>query len=476
MRTILIGLVAIGLLVGGTLMYNRYVTPEPVGNFKTTTVKRGELLVTINSTGTLEPQEVIDVGAQVAGRIERFGDDPRSKTEPRYEHETIDYNSPVDDGTELAVIDKRIYQAQYDQAKAALDRANADYLQLLAKRDQAEAEWNRAQKLHQLNLPSLSGYGTQGNSGTASPSSTIKGISDSDYDLAKANYEVAKANAEVGTTAIKQAEAALSLAKTNLDYTVITSPVKGTIIDRRMNVGQTVVAALNAPSLFLIAKDLRKMEVWASVNEADIGRIKLDMPVRFSVDTFPNEVFHGTVTKIRYNASMNQNVVLYTVEIMTDNSDLKLIPYLTADVKFEVDQRKDVLLAPNGALTWEPRPNQVSPNYREQFVAAVSAGSRGSSGGGGERVMSGEGKKGGKGGGTPRPKPRENHGTVWVKDEEFVKPIEVDLGATDGLSTEISGPEVTEGMEVVIGETREEAGGDAKNPFAPQFFGKKRGR
>jgi HlyD family secretion protein len=464
-------------LAGGTLLYTRYVSSEPAGNFKTSPVKRGDLLVTINSTGTVEPQEVIDVGAQVAGILNKFGKDPRADSDPRYAGETIDYNSPVEEGTVLALIDPQIYQANYDQAKAALDRAKADLQQMEAKRDQAEAEWNRAQKLNNLNLPSLSGLGSRE---TSTGPATIKGISDSDYVLAKANYEVAKANYNVDVEAIKQAEATLALAKTNLDYTIIKSPVKGTIIDRRMNVGQTVVAALNAPSLFLIAKDLHKMEVWASVNEADIGRIKLDMPVRFTVDAFPNDVFHGTVTKIRYNASMNQNVVLYTVEITTDNSELKLIPYLTADVKFEVDQRNGVLLAPNTALTWQPRPNQVAPSFREQFVASQAA----SFGGGDKAPGSGDRRKGGPGGEkgvsggsdrpSPRPKPRDTHGIVWVKDEEFVRPLEVELGPTDGLLTDITGSEVTEGLEVVTGEYRDNSTADAKNPFAPQFFGKKR--
>src|SRR6185369_2452791 len=194
------------------------------------------------------------------------------------------------------------------------DRAKADLMQLEAKALQTEAEWVRAQKLQDLNLPSISGIGAR--PGT---SAQIRGISDSDYVLAKANFDIAKANVEVGKTAISQAEASLKLAQTNLGYTVIKSPVKGTVIDRRVNVGQTVVASLNAPSLFLIAKDLRRMEVWASVNEADIGKLKIDMPVNFSVDSFPNETFHGNISQIRYNATMNQNVVLYTVIITTDN-------------------------------------------------------------------------------------------------------------------------------------------------------------
>ena len=150
------------------------------------------------------------------------------------------------------------------------------------------------------------------------------------------------------------------MARTNLGYTTIKSPVRGVIIDRRVNIGQTVVASLNAPSLFLIAKDLRRMQVWASVNEADIGHIRLDMPVRFTVDAYAGETFHGKVTQIRMNATMTQNVVTYTVVVTTDNSNGKLLPYLTANVQFEMDQRSDVLLVPNAALRWKPQASQMT--------------------------------------------------------------------------------------------------------------------
>ena len=152
----------------------------------------------------------------------------------------------------------------------------------------------------------------------------------------------------MGLTAIKQADAALQLAEINLRYTTIQSPVDGTIIARRVNIGQTVVSSFSAPSLFLIGKDLSKMQVWVSVNEADVGRIKVGMPVIFSVAALPDEEFQGVVEKIRLNAQSTQNVVAYTVEVNFDNSDRKVMPYLTADpVKFVVDKRSDVLLVPN---------------------------------------------------------------------------------------------------------------------------------
>ena len=195
-------------------------------------------------------------------------------------------------------------------------------------------------------------------------------IAQTDYDLDVANYKSAVASLKVGRATIKQMKAALEMAQRNLDYCTILSPVKGVILDRRVNVGQTVVSNMTVSSVFLIAKDLRRIQVWASVNEADIGRIHEKMPVTFTVDAYPNEVFHGTVYQIRLNATMTQNVVTYTVVVDTDNSDLRLYPYLTANLSFQVEQCTDVLKVPNGALRWKPRPQMVAPEYRA-FLASV---------------------------------------------------------------------------------------------------------
>ena len=140
--------------------------------------------------------------------------------------------------------------------------------------------------------------------------------------------------------------------------------VKGVIIDRRVNIGQTVVSSLNAPSLFLIAKDLRRMQVWVSVNEADIGNIYPGQPVTFTVATYEGQTFKGEVGKIRLNATMTQNVVTYTVEVETDNSNGKLLPYLTANVNFETIRKDNVLQVANAALRWQPRPEQIAPEFR----------------------------------------------------------------------------------------------------------------
>lgn len=330
MRKAAVILLLPALVAGGIFYYTRYLQAEAPVDLRTAPVTRGELVIEIKANGTLEPQDIVDVGAQVMGRIKELGPDPRADRDPAFAGRQVDYCSPVEEGTLLARIDPALYQAAYDQAVAAVERAEADLLQTQAKLEQTEAEWKRAQRLRELKLTGMSALSTGNSKSAIAPK--IQGISDSDFVMAKANFGIAKANVDIAAATVAQQTAAMRSAKQNLDYTTISSPVKGTIIDRRVNIGQTVVASLNAPSLFLIAKDLRRMEIWTSVNEADIGRLRVGMPVRFSVDAYPGEFFQGSVRQIRLNASMTSNVVLYTVVVTTNNDDLRLLPYLTADV------------------------------------------------------------------------------------------------------------------------------------------------
>jgi HlyD family secretion protein len=313
-----------------------------------------------------------------------------------------------------------------------------------AKLEQAAENWKRAQEL--------------------GPS---RALSATDYDSYKTAYETAKATVGVGDAtvvqtekAVRQAQASLNRAKTNLGYCTIKSPVKGVIIDRRVNIGQTVVASLSAPSLFLIAKDLKRMQVWASVNEADIGNIHPGQPVSFTVDAYPGRTFRGEVGKVRLNASMTQNVVTYTIEINTDNSDGKLLPYLTANVQFEVTQHKDVLIVPNAALRWTPTLLQMAPDVRQQRGSPVGGGASTSRPAGG-------GRRNAEGGRPPK--------TVWIQDGDYVRPIVVEAGLSDNANTEIQGDKLSAGMDVVIGEAvRSGSAAQTTNPFVPQPFGSRR--
>jgi len=427
-----LGLVVVALVLLGYFASGR----RTAAAFRSVPLRRGDLVAMISASGTVEPEVTVDVGAQVQGQILSFGKDADNKT--------VDYGSVVRQGMMLAKIDDMLYvaavnidKAAVDQARANLANAKANVLQMKAKLFDAEADWHRAE--------------------TLGPS---KALAPTLYDQYKANYLVADANLAVAVAAVDQAKAALSQAiatlkkdEENLAYCTVKSPVNGVVVDRRVNLGQTVVSSMSTPSLFLIAKDLKRIQVWASVNEADIGNIHPGQPMTFTVDAFPDQVFQGVVNKIRLNATMSQNVVTYTVEVNTDNSDGKLLPYLTANAQFEAGRRQNVLLVPSAALRWTPRPSLIALEYRRAHARASSS------------KREGGGVEGA---------PPQSRGTIWVEQGNFVRPIKVEIGLTDGAWTEVKGKDLVEGLRVVILEGKEgkreaEAGPGAEtNPLIPQ--------
>lgn len=374
--------------------------------YRTAPLRRGNLVVAVSASGTVEPEEIVDVGAQVVGRIKSFG------TAPHDPHKTIDYGTLVEEGTVLAQIDQSTYQALVDQAAADLKRAEAEMARYQAQMVRAKADWDRARELKES-------------------------IPRSDYDRFEAEHEMAKANLQIGDAGILQAQAQLKQAKANLEFTTIKSPIRGIVLDRRVNVGQTVVAGLNAPSLFLLARDLKRLEIWASVNEADISSIRHGQPVRFTVDPHPGKTFHGEVSQIRLNASMTQNVVTYTVVVSTSNPDGKLRPYLTANLQFEVARRSDVLLVPNQALHWRPLPEQMVPEARKAALDPASPYSSQPSDSAADADEEG------------RP------GTLWVEaGNGLVRPVEVRVGLSDGVMTELLQADLKPRARVVVGQVR----------------------
>jgi HlyD family secretion protein len=416
-------LIAIAVLACGIGLWVWRSHDGHKASFHTAQVGRGDVVTTINATGTIEPEEVVDVGAQVAGQINSFGTDKNGKT--------IDYGSTVEKGTVLATIDESLYAADLALAQAQVEEdlagelsAAANLAQLKAKAAQAEADWKRAQEL--------------------GPSEALARTL---YDSYKASFDIAVANVSVGDAVLAQAKAATVQAKATLDkaqrnlaFCTITSPVGGVIIDRRVNAGQTVVASLNAPSLFLIAKDLTKMQIWVGVNEADVGRIVPGAPVIFTCDAFPGREFAGTVGKVRLNATMTQNVVMYTVEVNTENPQKILLPYLTANVRFVVRKDSQALLVPNAALRWIPSSlAEVTPDARSWMQREASPA----------------------GASDPR-------GTVWIKEGDLVRPIDVAVGASDGVNTAVSAGNLHEGLEVVTGADDRPQAGNALNPFLPR--------
>jgi HlyD family secretion protein len=482
---------------GGYLVFDKVHAGGSAVRYRTEPVVKGNLLSTIAASGSLEPEEAIDVGAQVAGQISRFG---------TVDGKPIDRRSFVKAGQLLAEIDPSLYkldlesaQAQLAQNKALLSQSNAqleqsdaqvaqaeanvvkaeaDIQQMEAKKFQGEQDWNRAQKLVKETADAMTemafdGYKAAFMTAVANLSSAnaVKVQAEAARTQAKAARSQALAAIEQAKAVIRQTQASVDRAQRNLDYCTITSPVDGVVIDRRVNIGQTVVSSLNAPSLFLIAKDLARMQIWVSVNEADIGSIHNDQPVTFTVDARPGVVFTGKVTKVRFDATMTQNVVTYPVEVLALNPDGLLYPYMTANVQFELDKRTDVLKVPNAALRYLPlTEEQVAPECRgdaEKIAQEIS--SRDTPATGDPRLLGqGSGTSGG-GGGAHRTSKNPNQGLLWIQQGAFLRPIVVRVGMSDGAMTEVESSELKEGLAVVISEQRSGAAQGEASPFLPQM-------
>mgnify|MGYP003292786919 CR=1 FL=1 len=384
-------------------------------SFKTVPVTQDDLVSSISASGTVEPEELVNVGAQVSGKIMSFGTDNSGSP--------VDYGSKVSKGMLLAQIDDVLYaaalresKAQKLQAEAAITSAKAAIRQAQAKRNLAQINWVRAQELHKKSAMAKSEYDA----------------AEADFISSQADCAAAEASLEQANAQLAIAEAALVKAQRNMDYCAITSPVDGIIIDRRVSIGQTVVSNMSASSIFLIAKDFKKMQVWVSVNEADIGKVKAGMPVEFTIDTFPDTVFYGKVKKIRLNATMSQNVVTYIVEVVTDNVDGKLIPYLTANVKFIRNKRENVLCIPNAALRFMPDKKLIHPDYRDK---------------------------------------KYDSRVVFVPEGKFLRPVPVKTGLSAGARVELLESELSAGDKVVFAvseiEEKNDGNQDAKSPFMP---------
>ena len=321
----------------------------------------------------------------------------------------------------LARLDDKLFRARVDQMKANVTKAEADIQQAQAKLRQSERNVERNKKL----LSRGPGF-----------------VAPQDVDNALSAVESDRAGLALAQSGVAVSKANLEEAEANLGYTTIRSPVKGVILDRRVNIGQTVVASLNAPSLFLIAKDLSKMEIWASVNETDVGSIHPGQTVRFTVGPFPNETFLGKVAQTRLNASMVQNVVTYTVVVTVDNASGRLMPYLTARLDFEVEGRRGVLLVPRAALRWQPKPANVAPEARDEYVRILQDRGRSASDAFEDSSSSSE-------------------GSLWVVQGEFVWPVKVRVGLSDGILAQVEGPGLNDGARVVVGVERREEADDA---------------
>ncbi|WAS91548.1 efflux RND transporter periplasmic adaptor subunit [Nannocystis punicea] len=487
---------------GGYYAYQRFAVAEaPKIDYRTQAVERTRLTATVTASGTLSPVKTVAVGSQVSGRIvELFAD----------------FNSQVKKGDVIARIDPSLFQSDLMKTKASYKSSQAAVTRAIADRENARINFERAQQLF-----------------------ADKVAPQAEVDAANAAYKVAKASVESSQAALAVAKAAIDTADVNLLYTTILSPIDGVVISRDVSVGQTVAASLSAPQLFSIAEDLKAMEVHTNVAESDVGALKQDMKVRFTVDAYPNERFFGTVAQIRNSPLTLQNVVTYDAVVRVDNDSLKLRPGMTASVTFIVDERRDALAVPNAALRFTPSDPKIAA------LAPKPEGERGGKRGGkrgedlgeakaeegkAEEAKTGavdakaeaadakiaegkadakvpegkaadakapEGKadetkaadgqpadakaeeaKAGDGKGERRRRrgqnsELDNNRTVWVLAEGQPKPVQVQIGISDGSMTEIVGGELTEGMQVIVGATGGEPVTKAASasPFNPMGGG-----
>ncbi len=406
MKRWIIGAVLLLTLVAGGIWYWKYSTnSNGKTQYRTALLERGDILQTVRASGLIAPLRLVDVGTQVNGPITTL---------------TVDFNSIVKAGDLVAQIDPSTYEAKLAQDQANLAAAQANVEQTTAKLVQADKELVRTKKLAEKNM-----------------------LSETDLDAAVATRDALAAQLKVTMASVEQAKASLRLSQANLGYTTIRSPVDGVVITRNVSQGQTVVASLNAMVLFRIATDLHTIQVEASVPEADIGRIKEDQRVTFTVDAY-DTVFTGKVSQVRMSASTMQNVVTYPVIVTADNPDNKLFPGMTALIVCEVAQRTNVLKVANAAFRFKP---------------AEKSGTNG------------EGKPKRTG---PRP---EQKPKLWVKKGEDMelRPIFVTPGITDGSFTEITEPcQLAEGQEIITGIEVTSSGDKTVNPFAPQMPGSAR--
>ena len=343
-RYVAILIVLVVLLAGGYLFYR---TSNPKGSnnkYRMMKVERGEISFSVTATGTINPVITVLVGSQVSGRIKAL---------------YADFNSQVKEGQTIAQIDPAIFEAQVDQARAnvlnaqaAVVNAQANLVNSQANVVKAEVAVADTKKTLDRNIPLAEKKVVAQAALDTAQASYDSAVAQK--DAAKAQLEVARAQVESAKAQVDREKAGLRMADTNLKYTTIVSPVSGTVISRNVDVGQTVAASLQAPTLFTIAKDLTEMQVDTNVSEADVGRVEVGEDANFTVDAYPERTFRGRVSEVR-NAPINvQNVVTYDVVILVDNKDLKLKPGMTANVSILVAHRAGVLRISNAALRFRP--------------------------------------------------------------------------------------------------------------------------
>ncbi len=383
-KILIVGTIVVILVITSLVIFSH---KEIKPGYKTGSITRGAIAIAVTASGTVNAISTISVGTQVSGTIK---------------HIYADFNSPVKKGRLIALIDPTIFETRVEQAKADLLSARAGLEKAKSILMNAKRTMDRNSKLFSENL-----------------------IARSVLDTSVTNYETSKAEVTAAAARIAQAKAALKYAETNLRYTKILSPVNGVVISRNVDVGQTVAASFQTPTLFTIARDLTKMQIDTNVDEADIGSIKVGQDAEFTVDAYPDITFKGSVWQVRIAPITVQNVVTYDAVIRVDNPGLKLKPGMTANVSIITARKKDILMIPNAALRFMP-----AGKYK------AGAGQRG-------------------------------YG-VWIIKKGKPVRIKVKTGISDGNYTELISGDIKEGQEVIVGsliKTNKQAGRGMRRIF-----------
>ena len=355
-------LLALPLLAGAFLLWRTQESPAEQ-RYRTQAVDRGDIVQAISANGTLNPVTLVQVGTQVSGTVQRIH---------------VDFNDRVSAGQVLAELDPALLAAKVKQSEATLQNAEAT-----------------------LNLTRI----TLKRNRTLSEKKLLSG----------AELDTAEERVNVAAAEVKLAEAQLEHDRTNLRYTVIRSPIDGVVVARNVDIGQTVAASFQTPTLFQIARDLREMQIDTSVAEADVGGLRVGQPVKFTVDAYPNRTYEGRIRQVRLNPTIQQNVVTYNVVVAAENSDGQLMPGMTAHVVIPMDERHDVLRVPNAALSFRPKPGDgASPPAAPQGM--------------------------------------RDGMTVYLLDDGALRPVRIRTGITDNTLTQVTEGDLNPGDQVVTRE------------------------
>lgn len=383
---------------GGVYFYLNRGGETAEFEYMTRPVARGEIAIRITATGNLAPTNEVTVGSELSGTIEEVN---------------VETNDEVKKGQQVAKLDPTKVLQTTERSRASFESAKARVRQVEATLAEAKANDTRLRELHRL--------------------SNGKTPSQAELDASIAAVERAEADLSAAKATVSQAEAEVKANESDLEKTVIRSPVDGIVLSRTVEPGQTVAASFTAPTLFEIAEDLRKMELAVAVAEADIGRVSVGQKVVFSVDAWPKRTYEATVKKVTYGSTVTNNVVTYSTELEVDNSDLSLRPGMTATAEISIEHKKDILTIPNAALRFDPSALEVLTQKQDNTTIVQQIGPR-------------------------RMRRRNNDAadmdlnqpSVWALREGKPVEIKIETGLTDGFQTEVTSSELKEGDQLII--------------------------